>query len=116
MDLNNPAHVELLRRTGELSEVVALRQRVKSSDARVIEATIAAVAPYILELRAEIAELKKAVEGVMRYKDVWREGEIYQRGDVVTHNGAEWRARNYVDGGRPGQTKLWQLICKSNGK
>ena len=51
---------------------------------------IAAIAPIIVELRAEIAALKEAQADAMKYRGVWKQATPYRKGEAVTHAGALW--------------------------
>lgn len=69
-------------------------------------------------VRAELdAEVQKRVTEVvatlptLRYRDVWKEGESYRAGDMVTWAGAMWHA-NEPNTVKPGDGKAWTLAVK----
>lgn len=53
----------------------------------------------IQTLREELVALKSAS---VRYRGVWREGERYERGDLVTDRGLLWHAHEVETKSRPG--------------
>ena len=82
---------------------------VKSHDAMLIQSVVRAVAPHIIALEKQIAELQARVlelesaQGEMKYCGVWREGKEYTSGSFVTHDGALFHA-NRKTSARPGDS------------
>jgi hypothetical protein len=66
----------------------------------------------IAEQRAEITALQE--RGVPTYRDVWREGETYVKGDVVTEGGSLWIVISDTTTNRPGHggNEDWRLCVK----
>lgn len=48
----------------------------------------------------------------MVYKEVWKEGETYQKGHVVTWGGSMWIAKNADVTSKPATSSDWQLCVK----
>lgn len=46
------------------------------------------------------------------YRGVWRRGNTYRIGDMVTHKGALWFCQSRGTA-CPGKNNQWKLICKS---
>ncbi|TSD88068.1 portal protein [Mycobacterium sp. KBS0706] len=45
------------------------------------------------------------------YRGVWKAGDFYAAGHVVTHEGSGWHANSETKS-RPGQDRSWTLMVK----
>lgn len=64
--------------------------------------------------KLESADLRKSHTFVVPwqlYRDVFKEGQPYERGDVVTWGGSTWVAKEDTTD-KPGLSPAWQLSCK----
>lgn len=64
--------------------------------------------------KLESADLRKSHTFVIPwqlYRDVFKEGQSYERGDVVTWGGSTWVAKEDTTE-KPGLSPAWQLSCK----
>jgi hypothetical protein len=62
----------------------------------------------------ESEDLRKSVPVVVPwqlYRDVFKEGQSYEQGDVVTWGGSTWVAKEDTSD-KPGLSAAWQLSCK----
>jgi hypothetical protein len=87
----------------------ALTTEVKARDRAIIEAVMAAVAPFIHALEQRVAELEAST---LKYCGVYQPSASYQRGNVVTCDGSAFHATRSVSAERPGSTDAWQLMVK----
>ncbi|MDK4731564.1 transposase [Rhizobium sp. CNPSo 3490] len=80
---------------------------------RMVHALIAATtATTAAKLRVLGARVEQLENGGIRYAGIWQRAIGYQRGAVVTSNGAMWVAlRDTSEGERPGDA--WQLSAKA---
>lgn len=89
--------------TTELSAVVA---------SAVGAATREVLAAVDVELKTMDARIK-AIEGRgIKYTGTFQRAMIYQRGDVVTHDGSAWIALSDSTRATPGDDASWQLMVK----
>lgn len=63
----------------------------------------------IAELERRLGEIEAAQKSA-RYRGVWQAAEIYQRGNLCTHDGSLWVAITDAPG-KPGASG-WQLAAK----
>src|SRR5262245_1466685 len=66
------------------------------------------------EANAKIAALEAKMPSI-EYREVWRAGQDYRRGNFVTHNGAMWHCNVDHTQSRPGTDKGWKLAVKNGG-
>lgn len=59
-------------------------------------------------VKREVAEFHKTM-----HRGVWREGEIYERGQMATFNGGTWSCQRDGATGKPGESADWLLIVKA---
>jgi hypothetical protein len=87
-----------------------------SHDTTIIKSVIEAVAPHIVALEKQIAELQARISALelrpeARYLGTWSEKE-YSGGSLVTHGGALWHCNKRTHD-RPGSSADWTLAQKS---
>ncbi|MGO8510889.1 transposase [Rhizobium ruizarguesonis] len=83
---------------------------------RMVHALIAATtASTAAKLRVLGARVEQLENGGIRYAGTWQRALGYQRGTVVTSDGAMWIAlRDTSEGERPGEVPdAWQLAAKA---
>lgn len=64
------------------------------------------------ELLQRLAESGDGKSLADAYAGVWRAGQSYVRGNVVTHSGSAWLALSDTSGERPGEAPMWRMIVK----
>jgi hypothetical protein len=76
---------------------------------------LAAACDGLLELnetlRAELDEMKKIM---LKDGGIWRPDAAYEKGAIVTFDGAPWVANAPSSGTKPGTSNVWRLIGKSH--
>lgn len=84
-------------------EFAAVKAHANPEQRELIEVLCAAIAPVLKELieplREKIAELENRPH--VQYRGVWKEGQPYGTGSMVTHEGSVWHA-NRATMQRPG--------------
>jgi hypothetical protein len=94
-------------------EFAAVKAHANPEQRELIEVLCAAIAPVLKELieplREKIAELENRPH--VQYRGVWKEGQPYGTGSMVTHEGSVWHA-NRATMQRPGAGDDWTLAVR----
>ena len=97
---------ELMQAAKDGDRVCSYSQGIHSANWRMFENLLA----MTFELIKRVADLERRPQ--VEFKGVWREGQAYPRGAMVSHQGSTWCAMNDHPG-RPGEpSSNWQLAVK----
>jgi hypothetical protein len=94
----------------------------RSSDLEIARGVAAVMRQKITPLLERIGALEAqaaALESAQKdfgFVGVWRQGEVYRRGNFVTDAGSLWHCQKMDTRSRPGSNSVeWRLVTKNGG-